>query len=237
MKPISGDWSPRFAIDSEKSMEEAVERFGLLPFLESAFPGYGYSIEEMASPDVWFTGVEGPWEWKNPVIEATGAAYGKFFSGRAGFVSAEWFGDLANVRNGGRSFDERYAEGQASIACRRIFDLLREEGPLTTTEIRLRLDIGRRGRGARSGLEAALTWLSMRCYVVVCGYEYKIRRDGRPYGWPVARHALAEDHFGSDPRDVARNRSGDASRESLMAHLASVLPDVPEGKLAKAIDL
>ena len=83
------------AIRCEKDIEDIVQEYGFLPFFTSAIPGF--SIEEMADRKVWFPPQgEGVWEWKDPVIRGTGAAYGRFILSRPGFASPEFFGMLAS---------------------------------------------------------------------------------------------------------------------------------------------
>jgi hypothetical protein len=53
----------------------------------------------MTPDELWFSDTaEGPWEWKGPVIALGTVAYGKFFRGKAGFVSLECLPDLINWR-------------------------------------------------------------------------------------------------------------------------------------------
>lgn len=82
---------------------EAVNYFGFLPFFENEIEGF--SIAEMCDPSIYFTGVEGPWEWKGPVISELQCAYGKFFNKKAGFITKKWFSDFANYRRDGYDFD------------------------------------------------------------------------------------------------------------------------------------
>ena len=72
-----------------------VQEIGFLPFFENRISGF--SIEEMTPASLWFTDVPGPWEWKGGIIRR-GCAYGKFFRGKAGFISREWYTDFANYR-------------------------------------------------------------------------------------------------------------------------------------------
>ena len=122
---------------------------GFVPLFDNALPGYDLSIEELCLPSKWFGDGDGPWEWKGPLIRETEAAYGKLFRGKAGFVSAEWFADFANMRSEGLAFDERYEYGLATHQCRVIVDLLDERGPMLTRELRR---AGRFGTKARGGL-------------------------------------------------------------------------------------
>ena len=54
-------------IDSQKDLENAVQRLGILPYFRSGIPGF--SIEEHVNPRIWFSEEEGTWEWKGPVIQ------------------------------------------------------------------------------------------------------------------------------------------------------------------------
>lgn len=60
-----------------------VEYCGFLPLFRNEIPGF--SVEEHTPPNLWFADdVDGPWEWKGPVIRNTGCAYGKLFRGKQG---------------------------------------------------------------------------------------------------------------------------------------------------------
>ena len=92
-------------ITSKQDMIEAVQALGILPFFKNSIRGF--SIEERCSPKVYFSSSEGVWEWKGPVIVHTGCAYGKFFEGKAAFVSSRWINDFANYKRDGYDFDAR----------------------------------------------------------------------------------------------------------------------------------
>lgn len=54
-------------IRSMESLAALVESLGFLPLLKNRVPGF--SVEEHTPLDLWFAdGVDGPWEWKGPVI-------------------------------------------------------------------------------------------------------------------------------------------------------------------------
>ena len=38
------------------------------------------------------------WEWKGEILRESGCAYGKFFGGKAAFVSRAWWPDMCNYR-------------------------------------------------------------------------------------------------------------------------------------------
>ena len=91
-------------IHSAEDIANLVGELGFLPFFRNGVPGF--SLAECTPHELWFSrDVDGPWEWKGPVIRLTGGVYGKFFGNKAGFVSREWFGDFANYRRDGYDFD------------------------------------------------------------------------------------------------------------------------------------
>ena len=112
-----------FTIRTKQDLIDAVETYGFVPLFANSVPGF--SIEEHVAEEVWFNhDTEGVWEWKGPVIQATGCAYGKFFEHKAAFISKEWFPDFANYRRDGYDFDARYDDGLASYKDKELFDLL-----------------------------------------------------------------------------------------------------------------
>lgn len=220
-----------------QDVADLVREVGFLPFFNNAMPGYGFSIEELCAPEKWFSDGDGPWEWKGPIIQETGAAYGKFFRGKAGFVSAGWFADFANLRGGLMAFDERWDYGLATEGMRVIYELLDENGPLLTKELRRMGGFGTRKHGQRPGFDAALTKLQMMGYVTTADIEYQIDREGSPYGWGVARMALAEQMMPFDLDEAVEGRSAEESRCRILGHLGAALPNVPESSLSKLLDM
>ena len=110
-----------YTIKTQKDLEKAVEAYGILPLFRNAIPGF--SVEEHTVPEAWFSGEEGVWEWKGPVIRNTGCAYGKFFGNKAVFISMDWFPDFANYRRDGYDFDARFEDGLASYKDRTLYKL------------------------------------------------------------------------------------------------------------------
>ena len=85
-------------IEHQAQIEYLIKDWGFLPFFKNGIEGF--SIEEMTPPELLF-GDEfnnGPWGWKGPIIANWESAYGKFFKGKAGFISLEWLPDFMNWR-------------------------------------------------------------------------------------------------------------------------------------------
>lgn len=219
-----------FAIRSAGDLAQAVERCGFLPLLKNRIPGF--SVEEHTPPEMWFSGdADGPWEWKGPVIEAAGCAYGKFFRGKVGFISREWFADFANFRRGGCDLDVRYDEGLVRREDRALYDVLAERPSLLSREWRHLAGI--RNRGA---FDAAVGRLQMMGYVTAAGFEYARDRFGQPYGWGLARYATPERRFGESFIRAVYARSPGASEQRILSHLSALLADASERDILRLME-
>jgi len=79
-----------------------IQQVGFLPLLDSGI--WGYSAEDVVDEDCRYVvfddgGWDWPlWKWKGPIVTDGNCVYGKFFAGKAGFVSCEWWPDLCNYR-------------------------------------------------------------------------------------------------------------------------------------------
>lgn len=216
----------RPVLNGPDSLERLAEEWGMLPFFHCSLPGF--SIEELTPARYWFVdGVDGPWEWRMEVARRGKVAYGKFFSKKAGLVSREWFPDLANYRRDGYDFDARYDEGKATIGEKRIMDLLQQNGPMLSRELK-------RAAGLKN-FDAVITALQMQTYVVVHSFEYSRDKLGRPYGWGVARYAAAEDVLGEGVTRSAYHRVPEQSRARLIHQLGLLCPDAFDDALERFI--
>lgn len=89
-------------IDSCPRLIEYIEEVGFLPLLPMGIAGW--SAEEVTDEDCHYTqlpdgGWEWPlWEWKGSILQESGCAYGKFFNGKAAFISRAWWPDFCNYR-------------------------------------------------------------------------------------------------------------------------------------------
>ena len=91
-----------------------VQEIGFLPFFANDVPGF--SAEEHPAARAWWTGVRSadPWEWREVIAAEHQVAYGKFFDGKAGFISRQWLPCFANARRLGWDFDGKWQDGRAS---------------------------------------------------------------------------------------------------------------------------
>lgn len=198
-------------IRSKEELEEAISRFGILPFFRNNIRGL--SIEEMAPHSLLFGGNEydGCWEWKGPVIRKRTSAYGKFFKRKAGFISETLLPHFLNLRRSRYSIKEGSKEEM-------IYDIIGINDKITSTELREGIlgfqnrkrtmydlpDISNTSgvkttvetkKPGRHSLESPLQYLQMGGNVCISDFRYKTTRRGERYGWGVAEYSLPENLF------------------------------------------
>lgn len=198
-----------------EELETLVQQMGFLPFFACSIPHL--SVEESTPSRCWFVeGRDGPWEWRMEAARRGAVAYGKLFSKKAGLVSRERHPDLANYRHDGYDFDARYEDGLAGYREKQIMDVLLREGPTLSKDLkRLAGFVG----GGLKGFDTTITNLQMQTYITVHSFEYVQDRQGRPYGWGIARYAVTEDVLGTEVTRGAYSRSPEESRERISSIL------------------
>lgn len=217
-----------------RSAEDIIEltaEAGFLPLFAGDIPGF--SVEDCCPPELWFSDeADGPWEWKGPIARSGTCVYGKFFGGKAGFVSREWLPDFVNLRRDGYDFDARYDDGLASRKDKDVYDTVAEHGAILSRELK-RLRNYR--KGGNTGFDTVITRLQMQTYITIGDFVYLQDKFGRPYGWGVAEYTTPEALFGYDFVTSAYRRKPEESKERILAHLRGVLPDAGEGQITKLL--
>ena len=210
-------------------MMDLVERLGMLPLLDSGIQGF--SADAMVAPDCRYRvtdeGWEWPlWSWKGPLVTEGGFAYGKFFNGKAGFVSMEWWPDLCNWRRFRHPQpDEDSIEGV-------ILEVLQVNGSMITRE--LRSACGFTGPRMRSRFDSYVARLQAACRIVTEDFVYPKDKYGNDYGWGWALLNTPERLFGRQACQCPC--TPEESRARLLEHLGCLLPQATEKQLAKLID-
>ncbi len=219
------------AIASAGDVSREVSRLGFLPFFRNLIPGF--SIEEMCLPSLWFGSDDGPWEWKGPVIRAGGCAYGKFFAGKAGYISVDFLPDFLNYRRDGYDFDSRYECGMAGYKDMNIYDTVSRYGSILSKK--LKGLCGFTKSGGEKGFDGVITRLQMQGYVCVSDFEYMIDKHGQRYGWGVARYSTFENMFGEELSRSAYARDPEDSYMIIFEHLKKLFPNVPEKNIHRIL--
>ncbi len=212
-----------------KNIEELltkVDQLGFLPFFKNSITGF--SVEEMCPKELWFTDLDGPWEWKGPAARSKRCIYGKLFNGKAGFVSKEWIPDFVNYRRDGYDFDSRCDQGLVFYKDIEVFDLLNSHKVLLSKELK-------RLCGFEKGFDTVITRLQMQSYICVADFVYMQDKFGKPYGWGVAQYTTPEQLFGYDFIASAYHTEPEASKDKIVKHLSKLLPQATQEQILKII--
>ena len=222
-----------FTVRTKKDLTDAVERFGFVPLFAGSVPGF--SVEEHASPGVWYKKGSSDWkvwDWKGPVIRECGCAYGKFFENRAVFISREWFPDFANYRRDGYDFDARFDDGLAYVGDKKLYELLDANAPVLSKSLKV---LGNYGKGKKGGFDTIITRLEAQGYVLISDFVYERDRTGKEYGWGIAQYSTPEKFFGPSFRETLYNRKPEESYSRIFRHLKELLPGADEAAIRKIL--
>ena len=206
-----------------------IQQAGFLPLLYSGIRGF--SAEEIVDDDCRYVvfpdgGWDWPlWKWKGPIVTEGNCVYGKFFAGKAGFISREWWPDFCNYR---RSVHPVPAEGTIEEA---ILSTLREQGSLITRE--LRAACGFSGPKMRSRFDAYVTRLQIGCHIVTEDFVYPRDRHNREYGWGWSLLTTPEALYGRESCQCQRSPAESYAR--VLSKLRSVVPQASEKELEKLV--
>ena len=210
-------------LHSAAELTEYIDKVGMLPLL-SIVPTLGWSAEEVVDDDCQYTvlpdgGWEWPlWEWKGEIIRESGCAYGKFFLGKAAFISKYWWPDFCNYRRSTRPYP---AEGSIEEA---ILETLKLNGSMITRD--LRKACGFTEPKMRSKFDNFITRLQMGGYIVTENFVYPHDKHGKQYGWGWSLLTTPEDLFGREA--CHPDRTPEESRQRLMKHFLELHPDASE---------
>jgi hypothetical protein len=208
---------------------EAIGEMGFLPLLGGDIEGF--SADELVAPECRYValpdgGWDWPlWDWKGPMVTEGHYAYGKFFGGKAGFVTMEWWPDLCNYRRA------RYPEPEEESIEGAILEVLRVGGSMITRD--LRRACGFDGPKMRSRFDGYVTRLQMACRVVTQDFVYPTDKHGNRYGWGWALLNTPERLLGHDA--CLCSRTPEESRQRIHDHLRALLPHASEKQLEKIL--
>ena len=165
------------------------------------------------------------WQWKGSVLREGACVYGKFFAGKAGFVSREWWPDLLNWR---RSHNPAPAEGSIDDI---ILSTLHEHGSMIARELRTACDFT--GKNMRSRFDAYVCRLQMATRIVTEDFVYPTDRHGREYGFGWALLTTPEELLGREA--CTCGRTPEESYRRMEQHLRQLLPEATEKQISKIL--
>ena len=216
-------------IYNQSQLAELIQQIGFLPLLYSGIRGF--SAEEVVSDDCRYVrfsdgGWDWPlWKWKGPIVTEGDCVYGKFFAGKAGFISREWWPDFCNYRR------SQHPAPEAGSIEEAILLTLQEHGSFITRE--LRAACGFTGPKMRSRFDGYVTRLQAACRIVTEDFIYPIDKHGHEYGWGWSLLTTPEQLYGKDSCQCPR--TPEESFERLLAHFKQILPEASEREILRVL--
>lgn len=212
-------------IHSCAELIDYVNQIGFLPLLKMGVAGWSAS-EAVAEECQYKRLPRGGWEWllwkwKGSVVRESGCAYGKFFLGKAGFVSREWWPDFCNCLR------SRFPAPEEGSVEEIILLTLRESGKMVSRE--LRTACGFTGPKMRGRFDTYISRLEAAGHVVTEDFVYSCDRYGREYGWGLSLLTTPEALFGRPA--CHPGRSPEESRARMLRHFERIFPGMGEGVL------
>lgn len=215
-------------VTNAQELEALVLDIGFLPLVDGAVPGF--SVESCTPRALWFVrGVEGPWEWREMLADSGRVVYAKLFRGKTGFASPLWYADFANYRRGGMDFAERYENGLIPRREKQVMDLLRQNGPMLSRD--LKAVVGTKG------FDSTMASLQMRTDVVMQRFEYRRNAQGQAYGPGTTRFAPAEAVVDELLLYARFAEPPEASYARLAGQVAALYPEASETDIYKLLKL
>lgn len=216
-------------IHSCPELIDCIQQVGFLPLLESGIQGF--CAESLMAEECRFTQFDdGSWEWplwqwKSAVVTDGDCVYGKFFAGKAGFISRAWWPDFFNWRR-----SQNPVPAECSIE-ESILNTLRVNGSMIARELRAACDFT--GKNMRSKFDGFVNKLQMGCYIVTEDFVYPVDKHGHEYGFGWSLLTTPEHLLGVDACQC--DRKPEESYQCMFEHLRLLLPDATEKQIKKML--
>lgn len=218
-------------ISSPQALKALIDEVGLLPLFRNEIAGF--SVEEHVSDKYWWTDdpARDPWYWRILLSGSGEVAYGKFFDGKAGYVSKRLFPAFACARRDGYDFDSLMDEGKANGREDKIMRLFGDHKELYSCDVKRMAGFE---KGGEKNFEGTVASLMHRAYLIDRDFRPRINKQGVPYGWHIAVYATPESLWGED---YVRSRYGqeDQCREELMNLMKNRYPQAGEKDILKLV--
>ncbi|MCH5324348.1 MAG: hypothetical protein J1E39_03965 [Eubacterium sp.] len=239
MEIIDGMWTMRgLAHDDPKRIRSAdelaeyINEVGFLPLFSNEIPGF--SSEELTASQYWWCDIpeHDPWIWREQIARTEKIAYGKFFGGRAGYISLEWLPYFVNWRRDGYDFDSLFEDGKAQHRSKKIMDLFLTRDRLFSYEIKKLAGFGKNGEKNFPGV---ITKLQEQIYLVSCDFQRRRNAKGEPYGMTTTLYATPESIWGYDTVTAAYSEEPEQSKQRIVEHIRKLYGNVDDKTMEKVL--
>ena len=226
MGNVNGEWiifgvkaSNPGCIHSSDEAIDYVNKIGFLPLFANSVPGF--SLEEHTVARYWWSDNEekDPWQWRVAIAASEKVAYGKFFAGKAGFISLEWFPYFANYRRDGYDFDSLWEDGLAKRREKQIMDCFADRDSYFSYELKSKVAHSSKEKNA---FEPVINELQRKTYLVTRDFRQKLNKSGEPYGWHIAVYSPPEAIWGYDAVTSAYKEEPEVSRQRIYDRIREV---------------
>ncbi len=173
------------------SYPQFVERVNELGFMTLCENKWGLpALDSETSGDRWHTGdaATDPWLWRTQAVEQKDLAYGCIIGGIRGFVAPRLYPLFWSHFHPVESLKALWEQGALAQHDWEMWQLFEKEHTLVSTDIRKAL----RSKLGVSKMDQALRNLEKHYYITVSGSQYKLNKQGQPYGWPAAIYSTTE---------------------------------------------
>ena len=225
------DWDDPLRIRTAAELVSWVNEIGFLPFFANDVPGF--SAEEHTAARAWWTGNPStdPWEWRELIAAEHEIAYGKFFDGRAGFISRRWLPCFANARRLGWDFDGKWQDGRAPAREKAIMayfmNVESTDEPEFTGAAILSTELKHKagfGKGGEKNYHGIITGLQMQLYLVIAGFRRRTSKRGAAFGMPVSVLMTPESVWGYETMTADYGEEPSASWQRIYDHTRTLWP-------------
>ena len=215
------------------TVEEAItciNEIGFLPLFRNEIPGF--SLEERTVPEHWWSDdpLRDPWQWRKIIAGSRKVAYGKYFAGKAGFISVKWLPYFANYRRDGYDFDALWDDEKASLRQKKIMDLFEKEDGLCSFEVKQKAGFG---KGGEKNFEGTITRLQMQTYLCIRDFRQKKNKAGRGYGMDAAVYSKPEHIWGYEAVTAAYSEDPLESGKRIVRQLTDMYHAATSGQIRK----
>ncbi|OXT17574.1 hypothetical protein B9K06_09670 [Bacillus sp. OG2] len=208
-----------------------IKEIGLLP-LAPLIPGYP-ALNTITDPVSWHAGGDSdPWTWRTRFAGEGIAAYGKFISKKAVFISKDWVPLFLAVLGKNNGPEERYHKGELSKEALTLYSLIRSQEGIDTRL--LRKEANMLGKEHKKAFDQGLQELQGSMDIVISGIKEKQNEAGETNGWNSTSYETMESWLEKNGIERLAIRREDA-REKLLQHFSGFCPDEAMKKISKIL--